>query len=129
MNVRAAVLANARSRVAFRLSTDDASTVAKTTELLDARDFQSLGRYEAYASLVAGSETQSFCSITTNPLPSASGGAFRIRQLSRERYGADRAVVEAELHALIDHDYNANGSAVGSRRRRSKDAATEGDAL
>jgi hypothetical protein len=129
LNVRAAVLANARSRVAFRLSADDASTVAKTTELLDARDFQSLGRYEAYASLVAGSETQPFCSITTNPLPPANGNARRIRQLSRECYGVDRSVVEAELHALIDHGDKTSGSTVGSRRRRSKDAGTEGDAV
>jgi energy-coupling factor transporter ATP-binding protein EcfA2 len=124
--IRAAVLANARSRVAFRLSADDAVVVAKTTNRLKAEDFQSLGRYEAYASLVADGETQPFASILTNPLPPASGDARRIRRLSRDRYGARREVIEAELRALINSDEDASGSAVGSRRRRPKDAATEG---
>ncbi len=124
--IRAAVLANARSRVAFRLSADDASAIAKTTSLLDARDFQSLGRYETYASLVADRETQAFCSISTDPLPAASGDARRVRTASRERYGVERSVIEVELRALAGFDDVANSSAVGSRRRRSQGGPTEG---
>jgi hypothetical protein len=116
--VRAAVLANARSRIAFRLSAEDATVIAKATDLLDASDFQSLGRYEAYASLVANSETQPFASIRTEALPAAGGDMRRVRDSSRELYGVARDEIEAALHALAANHAPGADESLGTRKRR-----------
>ena len=50
--MRSAVLANAQSRVAFRLPSEDARIIAAGSTL-DPEDFQGLGAYECYAQLVA----------------------------------------------------------------------------
>jgi hypothetical protein len=118
-NVRAGVLANARSRVCFRLSADDASTIAKTTSLLDAEDFQSLGRYEIYASLVADGTVQSYCSGVTRPLPTPGNAADHIRRLSRERYGRPKPEIEAELAALIHGEQDPEPTGTIGRKPRS----------
>jgi hypothetical protein len=124
---RTAVLANARNRICFRLSAEDAVVIARTTDLLYARDLQSLGKYEAYASLVADSTTQPFCSLTTHPLPTATADAANVRDMSRQRYGVAREVIDAELHALGEGGSTARGSSVGSRRRASSRVETDGD--
>jgi hypothetical protein len=102
-NVRAAVLANARSRVVFRLGADDAATLARTTPLLDANDFQSLPRYQAYASLVD-----------------------RRRAMSRDRYGVPSVEIEAHLRSLAYGNPENETGTVGSRRRK-RTAAPEGE--
>lgn len=113
-DVRAAVLANARNRVCFRLSADDASNIAKTSELLDSGDLQSLGKYEVYASLVADSESQAFCSAHTWPLPKLTSDPDHVRTLSREQFGRDLGEVETELHQLVG---SPSDSKVGKRQR------------
>jgi hypothetical protein len=119
-DVRAAVLANARSRVCFRLSAEDAAVIARTTDRLDANDFQSLGLYESYMSLVANGATQLFCSASTRPLPRAVGYAERVRALSREHYGRPVAEVEQELQQLIKAGVSKVGDdTVGKRKRGS----------
>jgi len=123
--VRAAVLANARSRIAFRLPADDAAVLARTTDLLDANDFQSLPRYEAYASLVADAETQPFCSIATKPLPMSSTEPAAIRAASRERHGVAAAEIDEQLRQLMNPSAPEAGGTVGSKRRR-RDSGPEG---
>jgi hypothetical protein len=116
--VRAAVLANTRSKIAFRLSAEDAAILARTTDQLDAADFQSLGKYEVYASLVANSETQPFCSATTLPLPPTNEDVDAIRARSRERYGVERELTEEAIRRLWDDDGEHTQTPLGSRRRR-----------
>ena len=63
-NLRAAVFANARSRVCFQLAGDDAQAMARFSGgLLEANDFQRLRRYEAYAQLVVAGEVTDFASL------------------------------------------------------------------
>src|SRR5206468_2453933 len=125
--MRAAVLANARNRICFRLSAEDASVIARTTDQLDATDLQSLGRYEVYASLVADGATQPFFSATTRPLPKRVGATERIRRLSREQYGRPRDEIEEELRALWEHPSgNAKSGTVGSRPRKTRSKDTGG---
>ena len=70
--LRAAVLANARSRVCFQLAGDDAQAMARLSGgQLEAQDFQRLPRFEAYAQLVAGGEVTEFASLRTVPLKHA----------------------------------------------------------
>jgi hypothetical protein len=104
----AAVLANARSKVCFQLSSEDANVFAKfASEKLKPVDFQRLRRFEAYAQLVVGGEVISFCSIRTLALPAATSKSAALRQASRERYGRPLAEVEAEIRELIEGDVDS----------------------
>jgi hypothetical protein len=104
-NLRAAVLANARSRVCFQLAGDDAQTMARFSGgQLEPSDFQRLPRYEAYAQLVVSGEVVDFASLRTLQLPAASSDPPSIRRLSRERYGRPVAEVEAEIRKLVEGD-------------------------
>lgn len=62
--IGSSVLANAQSRVVFRLAADDARILASGSAL-DPEDFQSLGAFECYAQLVAGGSVQPWCSART----------------------------------------------------------------
>jgi hypothetical protein len=115
--MRAAVLSNAQSRVAFRLPHDDAVTLAAGSQLAP-EDFEGLGAYEAYAQLVAGGSVQPWCSIKTEPLDPPISDPEAVRAASRSTYGVDRADVEASIRALIDGDRQGAGSDVGRRKRR-----------
>jgi Type IV secretion-system coupling protein DNA-binding domain/TraM recognition site of TraD and TraG len=118
-NLRAAVLANARSRVCFQLATDDAQTMARFSGgALEASDFQRLPRYEAYAQLVVGGEVAKFASTRTLPLSAGLSDPSTIRQRSRERYGRPVDEVEAELRRLIEGEPE-DATTVGRRRRSS----------
>ena len=96
--VRASVLANAQSRIAFRLPSDDARTIASGT--LEPEDLQGLGAYECYAQLVANGAVQPWCSARTLPATQATTAAELVRARSRERYGQPREQIERELRDL-----------------------------
>ena len=115
--VRAAVMANARSRVCFQLASDDAQTLARFSDgKLDPKDFQRLHRFEAYAQLMANGEGTDYASMKTLPLPNTTETrSSRIRTMSRERYGRPIAEVDAEIRTLIDAP--ADQAGVGRRRR------------
>jgi len=116
---RSAALANARSKVCFRLSAEDAAIMARTTDDLDAIDFQSLGRYEVYASLLADSHVTPYASGVTRELRPASSNPDAIRRHSRDLYGVDRAETDARLMAIgADHGATTEGK-IGKRRRGS----------
>jgi hypothetical protein len=115
-NLRAAVLANARSRVCFQLAGDDAQTMARfSSGQLEPSDFQRLSRYKAYAQLVVGGEVVDFASLRTLPLPATSTDPLMIRRLSRARYGRPVDEVEAEIRRLIEGE--PEEAPVGRRRR------------
>lgn len=96
---RAAVLTNARSRVCFQLGTDDARALA--TPPLTADDFRELPAFEVYAQLLAAGAVQPWCSARTTAAPAALGSGSEVRRRSRQRYGTDRSIVEAELEQLL----------------------------
>ncbi len=122
-DIRAAVLANARSKICFRLSAEDAAVMARSTDILDVRDFQSIGRYEIYASLVSDGESQPFCSAATGPLHKTVTNPARLRALSRDQYGRHVADIEAELRALWQPvAVNDSDSVIGSRALRRDDS-------
>jgi hypothetical protein len=116
-NLRAAVLANARSRVCFQLTGDDAQVMARFSGgLLQPIDFQRLRRYEAYVQLVVDGEVTGFASARTLPLPIPSSDPRVVRETSRRRYGRPVAEVEAEIRKLVEGEPNDDGP-VGRRRR------------
>lgn len=102
-NLRAAVLANARSRVCFQLAGDDAQAMARFSGgLLQPVDFQRLRRYETYVQLVVDGEVTDFASARTLPLPAPTSDSGAVREASRRRYGRPAAEVEAEIRRLLD---------------------------
>jgi hypothetical protein len=115
--MRAGVLANVQSRIAFRLPSEDARAIAAGSAL-DAEDFQSLGAFEAYGQLVASAAVQPWCSLRSLPPSAPSTDPALVRTTSRLAYGRDRAAVEAELQALFFGDRRAGGDDLAPRRRR-----------
>lgn len=99
-NVRAAVLANARSRVVFQTNDDDARIIVRGDERLQPADVRGLGRYQVYASLVAGGEVTPFASGRTLAPPPKLWDAESVLARSRERFGMPVADIDAELEAL-----------------------------
>jgi hypothetical protein len=99
-DMRAAVLANAQSKLAFRLPHDDARLLAAGSWLAS-EDFQELAAFEAYGQLVAHDTVQPWCSLRTLPPSEAISEAEAVRAASRERYGMNRDEIEHELTQLV----------------------------
>ncbi len=111
-DIRAAVLANARSRVLFSATYDDASVLVKGDERLRPTDVGGLGRFEAYASLLVDNQSTPYASIRTHAAPPPLRRAHEVAVRSREQWGVPAGVVDAELEAL------ANGTGHGRQTRR-----------
>ena len=122
-SMRAAVLANARSRVVFQTSHDDAALLVRGHPELEAEDIAGLGTHEAYVQLVASGSVQAFASARSLPPTPPMSEASALRRTSGERYGVDRQAVEAALRALTDPEPDPGGP-LGSRRRRHRGEVT-----
>jgi hypothetical protein len=96
---RDALSANARTKVYFQLSPQDAQALSREVEPeLAAHDLAHLPRYTAAVRLCHAGETGPAFTLTTQPL--TAGNAKRadaVRDDARQRNGTDRAKVEAEL--------------------------------
>jgi hypothetical protein len=113
--LKAALMANARSRVVFQLGPDDARTLAAGDALLEVEDFRGLGRFEAYAELVASGSVQPWASLRTLPPPKPMSDPHELRALSRQAWGRSPTEVDEQLLALAAHDLATD---LGPRRRR-----------
>jgi hypothetical protein len=97
--MREALAANARTKLYFQLSPQDAQTLGKEVEPeLAAHDLAHLPRYTAAVRLCHAGETGPAFTLTTEPLDDADPQrADAVRADSRARNGTERAEVEAEL--------------------------------
>jgi hypothetical protein len=114
-DMRSAVLANAQSRIAFRLPAEDARIIASGSTLAP-EDFQSLGAFQAYVQLVAGEAVQPWCSVATLPPGRSISDSAKVRAASADNYGVDRAVVEAELRELFAGGHRSGDDLLPRRR-------------
>jgi hypothetical protein len=115
-NVRAAVAANARSRIVFQCGYDDASTLAKLLGGgLTAHDLQHLAKYETYQALCLDGRTLSPASALTLPLSEPLGTPEAVRRNSCERFGVPRKETDEALIARRTPPVPTDE--VGSRRR------------
>jgi hypothetical protein len=114
--LRSAVLANARSRVCFQLSHEDAKLIAAGSSEVTTDDLQGLGLYETYSSLVAEGNVMPFASSRTYEPPAVTGEAAAIRSKSRSSYGRNLQDIEAELSALIAGGSSPDEAPIGRRR-------------
>jgi Type IV secretion-system coupling protein DNA-binding domain len=116
-DLRAAVLANLRSKIVMQTTADDARAFAREfAPHLDAADFQGLGPFEAYAAVSTGAAVAPPASIRTRPPLASTGSGRRVRAAARKRYGRDPKAVDAEIQARLSHA--APEAPVGARRRR-----------
>lgn len=114
--VRSAVLANAASRIAFRLDQDDAAIIAKRSRGdLRPEDLMGLGGFEAYASLLAGGESTGYGSLVTEGLDQrwpVLRDPTELQRLSADRFGVPANETEARLRRLVE------GAGEAQHRRR-----------
>ncbi len=116
-SMRSAVMANARSRVCFQLSHEDAKSIAGMSPELTAEDLQTLPRFQAYASLVHGGASQPFASGVTIAPSKRTVDPDVVRARSRQAYGRPIAEVEAELDVLMNSNQGDVTKPAGRRKR------------
>ncbi|MDQ6525556.1 type IV secretion system DNA-binding domain-containing protein [Nocardioides sp. LHD-245] len=133
--VKAAITANARSRVVFELTGPDAREIAGLTGgLLATEDFTALPAFHAYAGLLDGNQSRPWVSLTTAPLPAPLRDPQLVRQRSAERYGQPLSEVEADLLTLAGQPATGRGGSqvpgeesFGRARHRTSRTGTEGE--
>jgi hypothetical protein len=116
--MRSAVLANAQSRVAFRLANEDARLIAAGSDL-DPEDFQSLGAFQCYVQLVSGGAVRPWCSACTRLPDRTTSDPERIRASSRAQFGIDRDEVESDIRRLVYPPRKIRDDDIGPQRRDS----------
>ncbi|SHH31256.1 Type IV secretory system Conjugative DNA transfer [Jatrophihabitans endophyticus] len=117
--LKSAVLANALSRIVFRLPHEDAVQLAKGHPELAAADLEALGPYEVYANLFARGTTTPYASGRSRPLGSATADVAAVRSRSRAAYGRPLDEVEAGFSELYDQTSAPDDLGPTGRRRRS----------
>lgn len=120
--LKAGVMANARSRVAFSLSREDARAIAALSQgELKPEDYQSLPRYHAYASLLINGEAAPPFSLRTTALDDPLRSFEAAQQQSRARFGQAFSDVEQDLLDLLvggaPGDDAPTGDQIGRVRR------------
>src|SRR5438034_10579825 len=90
-DLRDAISANARNKVLFTVSPEDAHALARHVgPVLGEHDLARLGGYQAVARLVVGGADQPAFTLQTRPAPPAIPGRARlVRRRSAERFGAE----------------------------------------
>lgn len=115
----AAIDSNARNKLVFRAGDPkDATAYERMTSDLQARDFLSLGRYEAYATVVADGAQQPWCSLRTQAPPEPTGFGPSIRRTSRETYGGQMPA--SEPSAESDAPGRTPPTPIGRKRREAR---------
>jgi hypothetical protein len=105
-DMREAIAANARTKIYFQLSQQDAASVTREFEPdLAAHDLANLPRHTAAVRLWSRGELTRPFTLTTEALECGSAErAAAIRDRSRHRIGADRDAIEAQLaHRAFAH--------------------------
>lgn len=119
--LRAGIDANARNKIVFGLTGEDATDLAKQAPTLTAEDFQYLPRFAIYTTLVQSGHATGWFSARTLPPEPPVREPFELRAASAERYGRDATDVETEvLHTIGAEPTSAQAKAskgpVGRRR-------------
>jgi hypothetical protein len=98
--IRAAVIGNAGTLITFRVGAMDAEFLVKEFEGLSETDLMNLDNFNAYIKLlIDGVASKPFSLRTIKPAEVEDKRmAEMIKQLSRLKYGRDRAIVEAEIY-------------------------------
>jgi hypothetical protein len=115
--LREAMSANARSKVYFACSPEDAQVLERhVAPELSAYDLSHLGGFQAAARLVTGGVEAPACTLVTRPLPAPSPRrAARLRAAARAQYGRTAAQRRAETNRRQLHHQDPLPSGAGHR--------------
>ncbi|MFB2556752.1 type IV secretory system conjugative DNA transfer family protein [Herbiconiux liangxiaofengii] len=110
----AAIDTNARNKIIFGLSPDDANAMAKHADMLEPADFHALGKHEIYTRLVVDGAAGPWMSGKTMPPPPVTSSEVELRARSQNRYGASPS--DEELGAPA-RDVDDAGETFGRQKR------------
>ena len=97
-SIRSAVLANARTKVVFQTTYDDARVFAREFgRAVTDEDFMNLGAYEVLCRLATGDGVSAPVSGVTLPPAESTGSAKEARRRSRKRYGRATKDIAADI--------------------------------
>lgn len=99
--MRKSIETNARSKVVFGLAGSDATATAKHTDGLDAQDFLTLPKYQAYVNVVQDAQNTGWISVATKPAPPSISNPESVYAASHERYGVSAAATDQAIIDLI----------------------------
>lgn len=100
MDVRSAIISNARSKLIMQGGGEDARLFVREFGAgLIEDDFKNLERYQAVARLMAGGTVSGPVTGTTLPPSEPTGLANYVRRASRRRYSRPAAAIDAEIRA------------------------------
>lgn len=117
--LRAAVLANTRSRVAFRPAKADAKDLAGVLSgSVTADELMRLPAYVAAAQVLVGGATSDPFLVQTSPLPDATEDPIAARQEITTRFGIDPVELDAQLVKRWQGGGDAPDGAIGLTKRR-----------
>ncbi|MDQ3699620.1 MAG: hypothetical protein M3442_01725 [Chloroflexota bacterium] len=102
--LRSTLFSNLDGLFAFHTSAEDARyLIAELGEGIDEQDLLELGEYRCYAKLSARGERLPVFSVRLDPPPPSDGAlAGALATASAQRFGCDRATVEAALAAMLE---------------------------
>jgi hypothetical protein len=116
--LRMAVTANARSRIAFRPSSDDARPLAAVFgEPVTSEDLLHLGAFEACTRLYLNNTMTAPFIVKTSPLPTAVNDVKTLRRVSRNRYAVDGVELDEMLRRRWHGEDRLPDGPVGWQRR------------
>ena len=117
--VRDAVLGNAGTMLCFRIGIEDAEIMAKEFgPIFNEFDLINIPQRTAYIKLLVDSQsTKPFSMLTYPPIKGDPRIGEAVKQLSRLKYGRDRAIVEAEIleRSQMGEPERTAGPMVGER--------------
>jgi hypothetical protein len=116
--LRAAVLANTRSRLVYRPAEADAKTLARVLGGgISSDDLMSLPAYHAAAQVLLDGATSAPFVVDTPQLSGATANADAVRQSSVVRYGADPDELDAQLIRRWQGSEDPGGGHIGTKKR------------
>ncbi|MEQ3551775.1 type IV secretory system conjugative DNA transfer family protein [Pseudonocardia nematodicida] len=119
-DLRAAVLANARNRVAFRpAQADQRDLAAVLGSGVGTAELDELAAYQAVARVQVGGALSDAFAVQTVPPPAPRFSPVRLSRASLARYGVAGADVDDQIQARWQPPKSTTDSPIGSRRRPS----------
>lgn len=117
-NLRAAVLANTRSRFVYRPADADAKALASVLGGgITPDDLLNLPAYHAAARVLVDGAPSAPFAVSTPNLPEATADPAVVRQVSAQRYGVDPNELDAQLVARWQGSTQEGSGPIGMRKR------------
>ncbi|TWP45978.1 type IV secretory system conjugative DNA transfer family protein [Lentzea tibetensis] len=117
-NLKAAFFANARSRMVFHPSSEDARALAEVLGPgVTAAQLEGLGRFEACCRLVLGGAMTEPFTVRTRPLGPSVSNVAELRAASQQRYGVNGRDLDTVLAARWHSSSSQPDGPIGITRR------------